>query len=132
METATKLDDRLVRALREGMEVLPEDLTRLRGYLGMIDALLAEKARDFEPSWAQACAAAAEVETLQALEAAVIERAIGVRAGDLGAVRVKLEIWRALADGAPEGDLSSPRDRLILSVEADIERLSRAARTPPG
>jgi len=124
MRVNTTLDDRLVRALREGADVLPEDLTMLNCYLKMIDRLLAEKAAELEPSWSQACDAAAEIETLQTLETVVAERSITVQAGDLGAVRAKLEIWRALADGASDGDLSTPRNRLILSVEADLERLS--------
>jgi hypothetical protein len=130
METGTKLDDRLVRAMRQGASVLPEDLTLLRAYLRMIDGLLAEKAAEVEPSWAQACAAAAEVETLQTLEAAVTEKAIAVRSRDLDDVRAKLDIWRALAAGA-ESDLSSPRDRLILSIEADLSRIGRTPRAAP-
>lgn len=128
MHANGKLDNRLVRALREGAAVLPEDLTLLNGYLTMIDRLLAEKAVELEPSWSKACASAAEIDTLQALEATVAERAIAVAAADLGAVRAKLAIWRALADGAPDDDPSTPRNRLILSVEADLERLSRKAR----
>jgi hypothetical protein len=128
MVTGTRLDDRLVRALREGAGALPEDLTLLRAYLRLIEGLLAEKAVEIEPSWIQSCAAAAEVETLQRLEEAVVERAIAVRAADVDAVRVKLEIWRALAAGEPEGDLSAPRDRLILSIEADLARLCRHRR----
>lgn len=128
METGTKLDDRLVRALREGASALPEDLTRLRAYLRMIDALLAEKAAEVEPTWALACAAAAEIETLQTLEAAVAERAIATNARDLGEVRAKLEIWRALAAGAADGDMTSPRNRLVMSVEADLERIARVGR----
>jgi hypothetical protein len=128
MQANTQLDNRLVRALREGADVLPEDLTLLRGYLQMIDRLLAEKAAELEPSWSMACAAAAEVATLQSLEAVVAERAIAVRADNLGAVRSKLEIWRALAAGAADGDLENPRNRLIMSVEADLERLSAARR----
>ena len=128
MRVNTTLDNRLVRALREGADVLPEDLTLLNRYLKIIDRLLAEKAADLEPSWEQACDVAAEIETLQALEAVVAERSIAVRAEDLGDVRAKLAIWRALADGAPDSDLSTPRNRLILSIEADLERLSFEAR----
>lgn len=128
MGTGTKLDDRLVRALREGASALPEDLTRLRAYLRMIDALLAEKAAEIEPSWTLACAAAAEVETLHTLETAVAERAIATHARDIGEVRAKLEIWRSLAAGAADGDMASPRNRLVMSVEADLERIARAAR----
>ncbi|MBP7002336.1 hypothetical protein [Amaricoccus sp.] len=132
METITKIDDRLLRAMRQGAAALPEDLTLLRAYLRMIDALLAEKATELEPSWSQACEAAAEVETLMALEAAVTEKAIGVRARNLEDVRAKLEIWRALAAGASECDMSSPRDRLVLSIEADLGRIGRTPRAAPG
>ena len=38
-------------------------------------------------------------------------------------MRAKLAIWRALAAGGEDGDLRSPQSRLILSVEADLERL---------
>ena len=76
MTAESKLDYRLVHAIRGGAEALPNDITCLRGYLRMIEALLAEKAAELEPSWEQACAVAAEIETLQSLEVAVAERAI--------------------------------------------------------
>jgi hypothetical protein len=121
--TEQHLDINLVRAMREGTSALPADLGKLRGYLRMIGTLLEEKARELEPSWDQACAAAAEIATLQDLEASVAERAIAVRAESLDQVRAKLAIWRALAAGSEDGDLRSPQSRLILSVEADLERL---------
>ena len=124
MTAESKLDYRLVHAIHGGAEALPNDITCLRGYLRMIEALLAEKAAELEPSWEQACAAAAEIATLQDLEASVAERAIGVRAASIEQVRAKLAIWRALAAGGEDGDLRSPQSRLILSVEADLERLS--------
>jgi hypothetical protein len=122
--TEQQLDINLVRAIREGTSALPADLGKLRGYLRMIGTLLEEKARELEPSWEQACASAAEIATLQDLEASVAERAIAVRAESLDQIRAKLAIWRALAAGCDDGDLRSPRSRLILSVEADLERLS--------
>ena len=125
MMTGTKLDNRLVRALREGADALPGDLGELRGYLRLIESLMAEKARELEPTWNQACASAAEILTLQTLESTVAERAIAVRAGSVAEVRAKLAIWRALAPGAEDDDLRTPRNRLILSVEADLQRLSR-------
>mgnify|MGYP003405978695 CR=1 FL=1 len=128
MQTITRIDDRLLRAMRRGADALPDDLALLRAYLRTIDALLAEKATEVEPTWAEACAAAAEVETLMGLETAVAEKAISVRAGNLEDVRTKLEIWRALAAGATECDMSSPRDRLILSIEADLGRIGRTPR----
>ena len=69
--------------------------------------LLAEKAAELEPSWEQACAAAAEIVTLQDLETTVAERAIAVRAESLKDVRAKLAIWRALAPGAEDGDMGT-------------------------
>lgn len=121
--TEQYLDINLVRALRTGTSALPEDLAKLRGYLRMIGSLLEEKARELEPSWELACAAAAEIVTLQDLESAVAERAISVRAGSIDDVRAKLAIWRALAAGSEDGDLRSPMNRLVLSIEADLERL---------
>ena len=124
--TEPKIDYLLVRALRDGSQALPGDIRALRGYLTMIGTLLEEKATELEPSWEQACAVAAEIETLQALELAVAERAIALPADSIEAVRGKLAIWQALgpeADECPE----SPRSRLIRSVQADLERLSRGA-----
>ena len=123
METGSRLDYRLVRALRQGTDALPDDVAELRGYMRMIGMLLAEKAAELEPSWEQACAAAAEIETLQNLEVAVAERAVTIRAESLETVRGKLAIWRALGP-ASDDEMRSPRNRLILSVEADLERLS--------
>ena len=77
--TEQYLDINLMRAMREGTSALPADLGKLRGYLRMIGALLEEKARELEPSWEQACAAAAEIGTLQELEVD------GRGAGDRGA-----------------------------------------------
>lgn len=128
MDISSKLDYRLVRALRQGTDALPDDIAQLRCYMRMIGTLLAEKAAELEPSWEQACAAAAEIETLQNLEAAVAERAIAIRAESLETVRGKLAIWRALGPGSEDDDMRSPRNRLILSVEADLERLSLAPR----
>ena len=119
----TTLDDRLVRAMREGAGVLPADIGSLRGYLRTIEALLAEKAAEVEPSWEQACAVAAEIETLQSLELAVAERAIAIRAEDLHTVRGKLAIWAALSPESGDEDIGSPRNRLVLSVATDIDRL---------
>ncbi|MBP7241121.1 hypothetical protein [Amaricoccus sp.] len=128
MQTISKIDDRLLRAMRGGVDALPDDLALLRAYLRTIDALLAEKAMEVEPTWSEACAAVAEVETLMELETAVAEKAISVRAGNLEDVRTKLEIWRALAAGATDCDMSSPRDRLVLSIEADLGRIGRTPR----
>ncbi len=118
------LDYRLVRAIREGTDALPDDVGQLVRYLRLIESLLAEKASEIEPTWELACAAATEVETLHALEAAVAERVIAIEADGLEAIRGKLAIWRALADGDEDGDPASLRNRLILSVAADLERLA--------
>jgi len=131
--TSAQLDRRLVRALREGAAALPDDLAVLNRYLGMIEVLLAEKATEVEPSWNAAVAAAAEIETLQRLEGVVAERAIAVEAESLGDIFAKLEIWRALAEGAADAagedaEGRSARDRLVLSVVSDVERLCRGAR----
>jgi hypothetical protein len=122
-----KLEMELMRAVRGGSSVLPEDLGRLRGYLRMIGTLLEEKANELEPSWEQACAAAAEIRTLQELEQSVAERAIAIRAQTVDEVRSKLAIWRAIAPDC-DCDDDSPRNRLVLSVEADLERIGRELR----
>ena len=124
--TEPKIDYRLVRALGEGWQALPGDIRALLGYVAMIGTLLEEKATELEPSWEQACAMAAEVETLQALELAVAERAIALAADSLEAVRSKLAIWEALGPDADEQP-GSARNRLIKSVMADVDRLGRAA-----
>jgi hypothetical protein len=100
----------------------------LRAYLRMIDGLLEEKACELEPTWAHACSVAAEIDTLQSLEAAVVDRAIGVRAQDLDGVRAKLSIWRAVATQGQWDESSAPLDRLVLSIDADLARLQRGAR----
>jgi hypothetical protein len=129
MMVAQILDNRLARALCEGAEVLPDDLAQLAQYLRLIDGLLAEKAMEHEAALAQVDESAAEIECLQVLEATVAERAISNRAGGLEEILAKLEIWRALAAGAEpsgeHGDRGSQRDRLVLSVEADIVKLAR-------
>jgi hypothetical protein len=129
----TKLDIRLVRAMRRGAAELPDDLDVLRRYLGTIALLLAEKAADLEPTWDEACAAAAETATLLNLQATVTERAIAVPARSLSEVRTKLAIWRTIGPEAEDGDVCGPRTRLILSVEADLARLSASSpRAPQG
>ena len=126
MNVRTKLDDRLLRAMKEGCDALPGDLDRLAGYLSIVTSLLAERAAELEPSWAMARAAAAEIETLQMLEHAIAERAISVRAATLHEVRSKLAIWHALAPGADDGDPGAPRNRLIHSIDVDLARLARS------
>jgi hypothetical protein len=126
VDTEQKLDYRLVRALREGIEVLPGDIAQLRRYLRMIEALLQEKASEVEPAWDLTCAAAAEIETLLTLEQTVAERAIAVQATSIEGVRGKLAIWRALEADSEDCDMSSARNRLILSIDEDLARIARA------
>lgn len=126
MKLDETLDNALVRAMRGGHAALPECPHRLAGYLRTIERLLAEKAREHEPNWDEACAAAKEVETLQTLATAVAERVIAMRGQDLPAVLAKLALWRDLAPaGEDDACARALRDRLVLSVEADIARLTR-------
>lgn len=119
----------LTRALNEGVRALPEDLGQLVEYLRFIEDLLREKAQEHEPNWDLVEASGAEIETLQRLEATVVDQAVLLRADTLEAVLLKFEIWRGLgqagegADG--DGGKASPRDRLMLSAEADLVRLAR-------
>jgi len=121
-----KLDVQLIRAIREGAAALPGDLDRLCAYMSLIGRLLEEKANELEPSWEAACAMAKEIETLQLLESAVAERAVGTAADTLAAVRSKLAIWKALSEGSEE-EPRTPRNRLILSIEDDLQRLALQA-----
>jgi hypothetical protein len=117
------MDGGLMRVLRGGIAALPEDLFRLRDYLMMTNDLLAEKAQEVETNWALACAAAAEIETLQRLEALVVEKAAAVPAGSFRDVLAKLDIWEALGPSEAETECGPQRDRLVQSARADIERL---------
>ncbi|MFO1106331.1 MAG: hypothetical protein U1E34_09520 [Amaricoccus sp.] len=123
------LDDKLVRALSEGMRALPEDLGQLAGYLRLLDGLLWEKASEHEETWRQLAASAAEIETLLGLQNAVAERAIVMRAETLPAVLLKFDIWRALGAGAEDQDSATDwtatRERLVRSIEADLVRMVR-------
>ncbi len=121
----TKLEEGLVDALRAGAGVLPGDLGVLADCLRTIGILLAEKAMELEPSWDEALAVAAEIETLFDLETAVAERAIATPAASLAEVLAKLAIWKALSDNTGDGGPDTVRDRLVLSVAADLERLGR-------
>ena len=120
-----KLEEGLLGALRMGPGVLPGDLGALADCLRTIATLLAEKAGELEPSWSEARAVAAEIETLLDLEVAVVTRAIGIPAASLVEVCTKIAIWKALVAGA-DGACGDPNaDGIILSVEADLVRLSR-------
>jgi hypothetical protein len=123
----TKVDNGLMRALREGPEVLPDDLNRLHAYLKLIGGLLAEKATDHEPTWAMALAAAAEIETLQGLEEAVAGKAVAVQARSIWGVLTKLAIWESLEPVGEECEDITLRDRLVWSVRRDLERLARGS-----
>jgi hypothetical protein len=99
----SKVDSRLMRAMREGAAALPADLGRLHEYLMLIGGLLGEKAVEHEETWALALAAGAEIETLQNLEHAVTDKAIVVPARELSEVLTKFASWNALvaAGAAP-------------------------------
>ena len=120
----TKVDRRLLRALQEGCDSLPDDLNELHAYLTLIGELLAEKAVEREPSWSLAMAAAAEMQTLQELEEIVARKAARVQARALDQVLTKLAIWEGL-EPAEEREEISLRDSLVHSVRLDIQRLSR-------
>jgi hypothetical protein len=115
------LDGGLMRALRGGAEAMPADLERLRAYLTMTRDLLAEKASEIEPTWALACQAAAEVETLHRLERQVVEKTASVPATNLREVLIKLDVWAEQASTAEDDAL--PRDAIVRSVRRDLERL---------
>jgi hypothetical protein len=127
-----EFDTRLARALQEGPEVLPADAGLLAGYLDMIAGLLAGHATELPENWAEALETEAEVAGLLALEELVAERAVSLRAETIAGVLGKLRVWRRLDCGeecADEEDgRASARDRLVLSVEADLVRMARALR----
>jgi len=126
----SRVDDRLMRALREGADALPEDLNRLHEYLMLVGGLLGEKATEHEETWALALAAAAEIETLQKLELAVTDKVVAVPARDLCEVRIKFAIWDALVAGGGTDEDCCDRDRLIRSIRKDIDRIARGAGGP--
>lgn len=125
-----EFDTRLARALHEGPEVLPADSGLLTGYLDMIAALLADHATERHESWAMALEAEAEIADLLALEEVVAERAVSLRAETIDGILGKLRLWRRLESdeesAAAEDGRASVRDRLVLSVEADLSRIARA------
>ncbi|MDP5122359.1 MAG: hypothetical protein NWP84_00560 [Cyanobium sp. MAG_04] len=127
-----EFDTRLARALQEGPEVLPADAEALTGYLDMIAGLLADHATERHESWSSAVESEKEIADLLALEEVVAERAVSLRAETVEAVLQKLRVWRRLdsGDGAcdDEDGRATVRDRLVLSVEADLTRMARAAR----
>lgn len=125
MTLHSALDYHLVRAIREGGAALPADFGKLLGYLRMIERLLHEKASEVESTWEEACESAAQIETLLALEVTVAERAIALRAETLAAVRSKIAICNALGPGCDEEDTTTPRNRMIRSLDADIRDLGR-------
>ena len=130
-----EFDTRLARALQEGPEVLPADAEVLTGYLDMIAGLLADHATERHESWSSAVESEKEIADLLALEEVVAERAVSLRAETVEAVLQKLRVWRRLdsGDGAcdDEDGRATVRDRLVLSVEADLTRMARAAGPGP-
>jgi hypothetical protein len=119
----SKVGQGLATALRSGAGELPSELGALGDCLHTVGLLLAEKAGELEPSWSEALAAAAEIETLLELERAVAERATTLQARSLDEVRTKIGIWKTLTAGESDAGPGLHRDRLILSIEADIDRL---------
>jgi hypothetical protein len=130
VDVGMEFDTRLAQALQEGPEVLPADSEMLTGYLDMIAGLLADHAMEREESWDIALEAEASIADLIALEEIVAERAISIRAETLAAVLEKLRIWRRLESSEESCDTedgrAGPRDRLVLSIEADLVRMARA------
>ena len=118
-----KFDNGILAVLQAGGGALPADLGLLSDCLQTLGILLGEKAVELEPSWSDALVDAAEIETLLALEVAVAERAIGIPAASLGDLRAKVAIWRALDEGGADAEPGAPRERLLLSIEADLARL---------
>lgn len=131
VEVGLEFDTRLARALQEGPEVLPADADVLTGYLDLIAGLLADHAMEHDVSWSMAVEASSSVADLLALEEIVAERAVSLRAETLEAILGKLRIWRRLDSSEESCDeedgRAGVRDRLVLSVEADLTRLARAA-----
>jgi hypothetical protein len=126
----TTVDRRLMRALQEGCDALPEDLDALHGYLMLISELLSEKGDEFEPCWSLALAGAAQLQTLQDLEALVARKAAQVRAGCLAQVLRKLAIWEALEPGGEEEEEIALRDSLVHSVRLDLQLLTACDQAP--
>ncbi len=67
---------------------------------------------------------------LLALEEVVAERAVSLRSETVDGILGKLRLWRRLESdeesiGAEDGR-ASVRDRLVLSVEADLSRIARS------
>lgn len=124
-----EFDTRLARAMQEGPEVLPGDAGLLTGYLDMIAVLLADHAAERHDSLSDALETEAEIAGLLALEELVAERAVSLRAETIAGVLGKLRIWRRLDSGEESCDAedgrASARDRLVLSVEADLVRMAR-------
>ncbi|MFO1141107.1 MAG: hypothetical protein U1E59_01755 [Amaricoccus sp.] len=113
-------------------DALPADIGCLQGYMRMIEGLLEEKASELEPSWEAACAIATEIETLHALETAVAERVIAMRALTASTPCAGSSRYGARSvAGADDSDERSPRNRLILSVDADLERMARRRLNAP-
>ncbi len=119
-----ELDDPLVHAVQDGVTALPADIDQLSSYMRIIQDLFGEKAVAQEPTFALACANAAELEALQNIERAVVKQAIALRLDTLEAVLMKLAIWRTLVEDEPGG----LRDRLVLSVESDLRAIALHAR----
>ena len=66
---------------------------------------------------------AAEIETLLELEAAVAERAIAIPATSPEELRGEGRHLEGARGGVDNPDFESPAHRLLLSIEADIDRI---------
>lgn len=111
----------LLAVMHDGAAALPDDLGLLKGYMRIIAGLLAEKACENQPTLALENAAAAEIETLLALETVVAEKTARVTCDTLECLRSKLDIWEAM-EPACSDDL--PREAIVQSVRGDIIRLT--------
>ena len=94
----------------------------------MIGALLEEKARELEPSWEQACADGGrdrDAAGPRGRRSPSGRSRCGPRASSRCAPSSRSGgRW---PPGGEDGDLRSPQSRLVLSIEADLERLSSRA-----
>ena len=106
------------------MGITEDKIKDLKARQARLLKLGGEKAVAQEPTFALACANAAELEALQNIERAVVKQAIALRLDTLEAVLMKLAIWRTLVEDEPGG----LRDRLVLSVESDLRAIALHAR----
>ena len=124
------IDDGFLLVLRHGKDKLPDDLDRLLSFLGTISVLMEEKALELQPDFDLEHASGVELETLHDLQRVVAGKALGVPASSLRDVLCKLAIWTALDGSTGEESEHCIRDRLIMSVRRDLERLGESLPSP--